>query len=420
METLHQREISLKHNNTETQFGYQIKNRKEFGIHLTQMFGGMAGNSINYVADIIRAEAEEGRESVYTVEENLFTAVVEHPMSESVTEYKYELDWQEDEGEMKLVTDFGTLDDIYKEGVENESGQIPEFERQRNIKNKQLYEKLKKYRSEGNYSPVVEFSPSPEMTEEAKERGYKGNDAVFIYEYEDGKEKVTQHWIDKQSMNEYQELIKTLDQYSGLPRRFKNYLNDLDVMDASDIVNQEQYDVLMDFIDERKPDIDTYKDKVIEYAQNIIRPKIKAEVYPLVQELAKEIVNGGGHELYVKEKLKEISDNMARFQLELYILTSNRGDVTLDDYIDMTTQDQVDYMTQIAFEMTGCGISETISVSTELFGRSSGMVADAIGMSENAKVICKSPACAHYWYVINGNQKTYKSSCPACGENMKC
>ena len=55
MSELHVKEqMNFSSDENEIEFGYEIQNREKFAMYLRQMFGGVAGNTINYVADLVK------------------------------------------------------------------------------------------------------------------------------------------------------------------------------------------------------------------------------------------------------------------------------------------------------------------------------------------------------------------------------
>ena len=88
---------------------------------------------------------------------------------------------------------------------------MPLFEIKRNQANLKSLREIQDGLEEPNEFKFVELSPSPKITEEAKQRGYDGRDSIFVYtKNKNGEVDVKQHWFKATDINEYTALLEKL------------------------------------------------------------------------------------------------------------------------------------------------------------------------------------------------------------------
>ncbi|MEK7165333.1 MAG: hypothetical protein AAB874_00815, partial [Patescibacteria group bacterium] len=198
-----------------------------------------ATNPVNYVADIVQAainldednqitggnldfKSERFHRGLTEVMSNLLAMVAEHPLAKvTKREPPKNYFWVNDQGNWRLRGEYGFFDEILQEA--QLSSQKKPFETARYKVNEQNYNSLRDHRVamfEGEINPVdeevfVEFSPSPELTTAAKDRGYLGNDCIFFFKLDPvtGNEVQEQRWLKVT----HEEFAKFLTRLTGNP-----------------------------------------------------------------------------------------------------------------------------------------------------------------------------------------------------------
>ncbi len=211
----------------------------------------MPGNPINYVTTVLEglARAEnfvgEEKDSVrrsarYEAVQNMYTAAVEHVIADSIGRFDYRLEWESGSNidqhgisstlqdrtstqSSRLKGQFGYLDELTANAINNDSGQIPAFEIPRNEADMRILQELTALRgsfpSRQSLSPLVKFSPTPDIRfKDVQSRGYVGHDQITVFTPvvdQRGKlvgENVEVVWLPSLSADKYHELAVELAQ----------------------------------------------------------------------------------------------------------------------------------------------------------------------------------------------------------------
>lgn len=256
-------------------------------------------NMVNYIATAaegkLKGKLDPGNSSKMersALEESLksFSSVVaEQPIAEVSRREMREYEWKtvvlpDGREQMRLVSSFGDMDSILEEALR--SSQSAEFERERYQANLKNYRALQQARENRDYRPFVEFSPSPELTPEAKARGYFGMDALFIYKFDkdSNKEVIEQRWL-KAQKKDYRKLLGELEGQEYL------YLSDAGIMNRSRFIDQTQEKRIHQFIDKNngkfvaQPELEIFR-------RDELQPRIRKMVEPIIQIAAEKMISG--------------------------------------------------------------------------------------------------------------------------------
>ncbi|MBN1915999.1 hypothetical protein JW796_03340 [Candidatus Dojkabacteria bacterium] len=386
-------------------------------------------NSINYVLQALKAIQSAGgeeREALLNIAlteslTDIYTQIVEHPIAETTAIYEYSLPWDKSNLPWKLATGNRTLDEIYREAINNASGQIPEFEILRNTINLSNYEKLRRARQMGDKRNFVEFSPSPPLTEEAKKRGYLGNDTIFLFINENGTEKVIQKWLPATSTLDYEELLNELAINTD-----SNNLSDLSIMASSGFFDDNKLRIITDFIEQRTKGLEEMKIRLIEaYAKTFVWERVREEFRTLITATAAKLNKGEN----ISKELSFINETMAvlQFGFRKYIhdvMKLETGinydqDGGFSDFQKMDRYAQARLMRQEGYVMSACGISEKFST----FGRVNSILNPGFEPqpTPDRPDPVRCDICGKVLkYVKNGDPSTYDRNLKCCGKSYSC
>lgn len=387
------------------------------------------GNSINYVAPLVRAIRENGvsdKEVFLNLAltdslNDIYTQIVEHPLSETVGRYEYTLPWDKTTYPWRLKVGYRTLDEMYKEGFENRSGQIPDFEIPRNRINFNNYEELRLGRQRGETRTYLEFSPSPDLNDHSKKRGYFGNDTIFLYIHENGTEKIIQTWLPATSFDDYGNLLKDL----GI-KVDQNDLNSLSIMTASNFVEPDKLGKVIDFMEARIKRLEEVRVGIIEeHAKTFVWANVKKEFVELLKSAADELNKGKDISGY----LSQISETMAvlQFGFRKFIHDVMKNQTGLaygqsgnfSEFSQLDKCSQLELMLKEGYTMTACGVSEQFGS----LGKANSMTnpgTEPMPTPDRPDAV-KCDLCGKVLkYVKNGDSSTYDQNLKCCGKSYGC
>ena len=386
-------------------------------------------NSINYVIPVLKSlnlGSEAERSAFFEIAVSgalvdIYTQIIEHPLSETTARYEYDLTWNRDGEKWKLIMGGRTLDETYEEAMSTRSGQIPEFEIERNKVNYSNYDALRNGRKAGETRTFVEFSPSPVLTEEARNRGYFGNDTIFFFVNENGVEKVVQRWLPASSIEEYTALLKEVGgDYD------ESGDNPISVMSSSGFLDNQQVEKVLQFVDQKTRRLEEVKVKIIEeHANSFIWRNVSSEFRVMIAEAARKLARGEN----ISDNLSQLSETMAVYQFgfrkfihdvmvaEVGVNYSDTGGFSEFQKLDRCVQ--IKTMSDSGYTMTACGVSEQFGS----FGKSSSItnpssdLQPSIDRPDPVKCdICKRVIK----YVKNGDPSTYDADLKCCGKSYGC
>lgn len=372
------------------------------------------GNMINYVATII--DGEQRQESAVAIKhevlKNLYTAVVEHPFADSIGEYHYSNQWKVTPDGLRLRSDSDYLDSIINRAVVDTTGQVPQFEKSRNIQDSFFLQKLTLLRSLGYYGDVVKFSPSPEdiVNPEVRRRGYSGNDQISIFHCNSQTftESVSTFWFPQAPFAAYQELFTRLQEEQVVLSQgiiLPHSWSDITIMEASGRPTPPQMEHIREFVDSRRKTILARGNDILEYADTVIKPKVEAQLLPIIERVATQIQQGSADEsviLSLEEAFAQLSD--LQFELRLYIRDragfntfvhcSDACSVSYDQYVGAGGDERNDMIKLVGYQASGCGFD-----GSEDFGQKG-----AIGFLWGISSI----------FSLGGRSELYTFVCPRC------
>jgi hypothetical protein len=309
----------------------------------------------------------------------LVTAINEKVLLKSQGQYSYRLPTYNDQMRIPL------LESMYDDGIN--SPQIPPMERCRNRLNKSFYfDKVLPTRQAGNFDNVlVEFSPSPILTEEMKARGYDGYHCLQIWQYlyDSNCEEVTVYWIDKNyPIDIFQQLANDILQdnafrsyidrdLSQLANTHPTELTDLVIMQASGSFDQSELLLIKNFIDRYRLPMVTKK--IESYVYEELVWSINSRLVPLVEQGASKLAMGQD----VSQELTLLEDTISALEFTLWlkfqeIVNPNFSGVSTaysnntTKFTDMSLEQQVFIMQQCNFVSSHCGGSKKYSTESAI------------------------------------------------------
>jgi|GEM_PF-5677144 len=372
------------------------------------------GNPVNYLAGVLSADLKVGLDSYLPdvlhsasaeVRQNIFTSLSEHLRAKTECNFSYNLDWRLDEqGNKEAYGIYGSMRKVFTNAVYDQTGQVPEFEKERNANNLKFYEKLE---AAANTDKVlVEFSPSPELTQDSVERGYQGDDALFVYKRSaDGQqEEVTQHWFKGSGVGDYEDLVTELIALAdGQNEQQLTELNTLavkfaegkatpgEIMKISGVFNDSQLSSIMAFAERGKakqPILEpTQKELLSKYLETNMQGAVDKKLMPKLFEIATHVrknLSAGAKELgtgFVQEVQMALSNLMNLLdatQLQyLYfardvvgvpqvlleqLLPAEKYPSAGTDYKQFSSagmEEQLQMVADTGYQMVGCGIGRS-------------------------------------------------------------
>ncbi len=396
----------------------QLDPRLESVRQLKNAFTGIAGNSINYVATLLSSYYESSPEA-YTAalaetSDNLFSAITERFIARHQGESNYELYWRDTDDGLRLQSQFGFIDSLLDESLISTQVTSYDFEYARAIENKRFYEKLVTARASGYQGSLVEFSPSPPLTEQAKERGYEGNDSIFIYSFNDGVEVVNQYWFPSNgNYNDYQQLLQELK--IEVPQ--ETNLTDTDIMSFSREIGSSDHEAILRFIQERRRTSLTESEsrEIATFLETDIRRQIQETIIPSIEAEAARIFYSADFNAD-EDCLLLIIEEIWRqqYRLDAFLKGIREQQPTLASFDLLDKEEQLLRMQQENYVLKGCGFSYGLSrdksVGVGFQTQSITFAPQGQELMYKDEVIC--PSCGYKFKVKNGDPSTYKSSCP--------
>jgi hypothetical protein len=371
------------------------------------------GNTINYAVNLLEGASKQNEIQMRSAEaeviQNLYTAIIEHPLANAIGVYTYQNKWVEEGGRFRLKGDFGYMDEIIQEGIENKSGQIPEFEIKRNKQDGRVLDILTQERSKGKRATIVKFSPTPPdyNDPEVSARGYQGNDQISFFEIdEQGREVTTIYWFSGVQQREYMQLAKELIAIDPANTELNSQLFkvlqgsadptgiDVNIMAMSNKFNESQLARIKQFVNEKQQNTKANENEIRYFANVRTRKVIEDSLIHDVYKVALAISKGE----YIQPGLDLIYKTIEQLQFELVMYInelshSGSNEVSVSDYIGMNFQQREELLRKIGYQASGCGFATT-----------------AAGSWGNSGVLLKG---------ISGETDKYGSlefDCPHCGE----
>lgn len=397
------------------------------------------GNVINYVAGLLEARYK-GQEKEYTREltNNVLTAIIEHPIGESIGKFEYSNEWTIDEqGNLRLRGHSEWLDDIYKRGWQDKTEQIPHFEKIRNWYDSQILELLTDIRKEGIIDEaVVKFSPTPpgwDFDPIIQSRGYKGLDQICIFTQKGNQEHIEVLWFPQTTSIEYQNLLHELfladPEHESIQR-----IQHLCVMNEARIdeemlsrfsnFSKAQVQVVREFASQRQNTFVQNQELIQDYIKNHIFPFV---INQIVTEISHAAIKLSQESLSMAD-LEIIHNAMSNLQIQLraYIAEVSGIDTFDNKFKNFMKMNNIKhgdiasgkYSTrEIAqksgYKMSGCGIGN----------KPKKMSKEELRIKNPEKFaelyIYRCPRCGHVHDIDVPNQKLVHA-CVQCGMNADC
>jgi len=363
--------------------GERLNSLKETDFPLIKRTYPSRGNTINYVVDLLETYTNyygdyEKRE--LEVSNNLLTAVIEHALADSTGIYTYTNFWKPGSGGLSLHTEYGSLSEIIQNSIDDETGQVPEFEIHRNIQELLFLDKLTTARNRGVDETGVVFSPSPDMSNpEAQARGYQGNDQIRISRKgENGIEEQTIYWFPRVETTQYIELAQELievDPYHSSSQYLRdsvvqiiNNPTDINILACSDIFSDKQMEVITNFIEQNQQQLSINHSVIADYINTAIQGVTIATLMSITYQGAISLLEGDTPSL--NQKLEQIFDLIeeAQFSFRLFVRDhggintftpeiSNQLNYTWSQYQQMPFENRQQTFRPSGFSGSGCGFS---------------------------------------------------------------
>ncbi len=371
------------------------------------------GNAVNFFAEIAHgALLDRTSEAFEQSIDNILSLVAEHPLAETTKVEQRIFKW--DNG--RLRTKFGYMDAILDNAIS--SSQTLSFEVDRFKANKTNYDRLKDGRRNGNTDVFVEFSPSPPPSSETLSRGYLGNDCVFFYIYDkkNNQEIVVQRWL-KAGKERFGELL------SSLGREVGNNPSDIGIMQKGDFFDENEVNLIEDFIDNNNGSLLERRDAIDRYVQDDLRSFVEREVGKVLIEGAYKLINGQD----ITKESKELIHSLVYAQLKLRNKLADLTGLTTVapvhmssnqiQLLDSSREVRAQFMEQNKDKvvLSGCGVN----VEDILSGGSSGN--GAFGVNSNTWFSApdtimtaddfQCPECGH----VLGKGERSSGECGKCG-----
>lgn len=401
-----------------------ISSQDIFAERIRNKYKDYPGNCVNYLVNLALSYYDQDQDfSIYEITKNLESAIVEKVEADITGQHEYSLQTAINpiDGKSKIKFAQGWAEDVFDHAIDEKNSQLPLFEIQRNQANLKNLREIEKGINESEGFRFVELSPSPKITEEAKQRGYDGRDSVFVYtKKENGEVEVKQHWFNAVDISEYTALLDKL----GIKRNIDGLQeSDLTVMDSSfKVTSQEQLTLLDEFIDEKSIQGKQESIALLNEQMDYIFNSCSEKVYNY-KDLGLRLLDNP--DLDISVELEEISQFILNKQLELRYLLWEKGTNTfneqvtryIDEHKELNGSNFMNVLSNV-YTATGCGFSygsgkkavlssgQNIPKSTHLFNFTSP------SPDRPDASICQT--CNRVFFVKNGDSSTYFSNCPYC------
>lgn len=404
--------------------------RAEWLIDLTAKHAGRHGNTINYVVGMVEALQQADSEEELTmmrgsIQTDIETAIVEKVKADVVGMHTYEAQWDPSQGMM-----FGgrRARDFYQNAIDNP--QIPLFEKARNLANLRNLASMEWLKANGEKGIFIEISPSPELTPEAKARGYDGRDSIFFYDLSaEDRIKVTQHWFKSDDLQQYPQLISSLRDSATSPAELEvgEDLEQFKALPDAQIMARYLYlrnaDLLgkvEGFIHARQNATNLEAIRTLASLSERINGDI-ASFLPQLEQYAAQLIED--HDLDMSQLLGELADNITQMQFNLRyeLLSRNNLNTFAPEVYEKIRQNpktiNLRELRMISgFTALGCGFQigdSATSLSTIMPKINAPRTCKIFDADD--PVVC--PSCKEVFYVKNGDSDTYYSRCPYCGSD---
>lgn len=396
-------------------------------LPLYEKYSGKYGNSINHIVTAIDAlQYANCEERLVEIRDNISTSITERVQASIAGECKYDAKW--DNGHM-IFNGRNALE-FYNNAITNDSMQIPEFERNRNMVNLDNLIDLEYYKKTYDSGFFVEISPTPVLNEESIQRGYDGRDTVFIYDL-NKKENipVTQHWFNSLPKQDYEELYDKCRTNEGIiigpnvesPRITNELLSicpDLQIMtNYLYVKNEKDLDTLLKFLDKNKENTNLTAERLFNNEVSNIDGRIQNILMPKIFDSAIKVSECPDFNL--SSILNEINDFIFDEQLHLKLKLLDEANVnTFRQYMQQYIQSEFRNYEMIKenYIAEGCGFSIDKGKSGSVDSSVLPNVSNIFGLTD--PVVC--PDCKHTFYVKNGDTSTYYEYCPFCHSHSVC
>ena len=249
---------------------------------------------------------------------NLVSVAVEHPLAEATKRESRIEEWVIVDGKPMLRCYTTTMDEILHSA--KISSQTLDFELDRFEANERNYNLLRDGRMQGKRQTFIEFSPSPEITDEAFERGYEGRDTIFFFEIDDkGRETITQRWL-MSPRSEYVGLLETLGQ------EYDENATDVDIMNKSGFFTDEQVASIEAFIDGRVGKILAHQNEFDSYIKGELTPFLVHTLREPLHSAAEKLIRGEDISFEMKIMENELKYAQAKMTTYIFEQTGERID----------------------------------------------------------------------------------------------
>lgn len=405
--------------------------QESFAEYIRSRYKDNSGNCINYLINLSLSYYSPDQDfSVYEITQNLESAIIEKIEADITGQHDYSLKTDFDPIDRKHKVKFGQgwAEDIYEHAIDENNSQLPLFEINRNQANLKNLNTIQENINNEKDFKFVEFSPSPNITDEAKQRGYDGRDSIFVYTKNiDGDIDVKQYWYSAIDINEYSKLLNELGLIRKQPIEKET---DLSVMQSSFIVkSNDQLNLLENFIEDKstnsKQESIELLNSQMEYIFNSCSEKVSS-----YKNTALDLLNNP--DLDLSKELEDISQFILNKQLELRYLLWQNGINTFSKQVtafinEFKGLDRVNLLNMLSciYTATGCGFSYNSSKSgfigtQQNIPKSTHLFSFTTPSSERPDAsVCQS--CGRAFFVKNGDSSTYFSECPYCNNSIaKC
>lgn len=289
--------------------------------------------------------------------DNVLATVVERPLEQATGSETRIEQWENHNGRLRLRCGAGYLDDILI--TAEASKQKAPFEALRYSANRQNYfGKLLPGRTNGDQRTFVEFSPTPDLTEDARGRGYFGKDAVYFFEFDPQtrREMMTQRWL-VAPRSAYIQLLRTLG------RSMPDGADDVAIMQQSDFFSSEQSATIHQFIEEYHRRLYLWKEHIEAHVHDEIRPFLERALSPILGIAAAKLIHGQdfSHEMnmivatlqFAQAKMNTMIADISGLNLPGYTISA-RDEA---EFLQLNPADRIRFAKERNLPLVGCGIN---------------------------------------------------------------
>lgn len=379
------------------------------------------GNAINFIAQMaegcvdpqlfaegtIQVDHTTDRAMKFAREalENIASLVVEHPIAESVREDHREYTWVDGE----LLLSATPFRQILQEAIA--SSQKADFELPRYEANIENYEKLVQGRTAGDNRLFVEFSPSPRLTSQAHDRGYRGNSYIGVFQMVGGVEQFTQYWF-RASWDEIGDLIRNL----GKP--LQDEATDIDILRASDFISEKDLEGIQVFIEKKRGAVAQNRQQILQYIEDELRPSLDRQLRELLKDAAEKLLRNESVERestliintlrYAQNKMNQFIATVGEVPIRFVQLSKEQ-----EQLYDANPLIRSLFVEKENLPLVGCG-SSVSNDKSDPFGINDSRESDEFGPLEFE---CPNPHCKK---IVRRPKGKLLEKCPHCGASVRC